>query len=339
MGSWHKMTRKKARLWVRPQPGVSFQAQLLLRLDGSTEVALMMTSSFEGNVCLFCSIRCGLYLNRNGLRFKQKITPFREYAWLLRGGNSWKTHTRARMKFNPGQPNRHDADFGMSLKCLPRVGQTALPPSQAGRAFPWKPFDKKKQAPGRRATHYFLRPYCPQRGDCDVGLSLRAAPSGPRGGSYTMQHVLPWAIHGGLKVPWWEPIDPRIIDESVFSLAFASWPLATIFHALSPPARQRNSSSDDKGPMTLSWIPWAGCLAGGSTEGGGPCIRHPSQAKVISSPPPFLHSHTHIYQIMGALLLSQNFKAVICSFACFFACLSIFLCLTFRVESILQLIW
>ena len=231
---------------------------------------------------------------------------------LLRGGNSWETHTR------PGW-NSIRANLIAMTRTLEWVWnaspgldkQLSLLPKPAGRS-PWKPFDKKKQAPGRRATHYFLRPYCPQRGDCDVGSSLWAALSGPRGGSYTMRHVLPWAIHGGLKVPWWEPIDPRIIDESVFSLAFASWPLATIFHALSPPARRRNSSSDDKGPMTLSWIPWASCLAGGSTKGGSPCIRHPSQAKVISSPTPLLHSHTHIRQITGALLLAQNFKLGIC---------------------------
>ena len=34
MGSWHEVARKKARLWVRPQPGVSSRARLLLRLDG-----------------------------------------------------------------------------------------------------------------------------------------------------------------------------------------------------------------------------------------------------------------------------------------------------------------
>lgn len=32
-------------------------------------------------------------------------------------------------KFNTGQPNRHDGDFGMSLTCLGGIGQTALPPS------------------------------------------------------------------------------------------------------------------------------------------------------------------------------------------------------------------
>ena len=76
-------------------------------------------------------------LKQECVAFQTKIIPFKEYAPSKRRQQLRNPH-QARMKFNPGQPNRHDADFGMSLKCLPRVGQTALPPSQAGRAFPVK---------------------------------------------------------------------------------------------------------------------------------------------------------------------------------------------------------
>lgn len=73
-------------------------------------------------------------------------------------------------------------------------------PSGPGRSPP-KPFDEKKPAPGRRATHHFLRRYCPELGDCDVGLGPRAALSGPRGGSHTMLRLLQGTIHPSLEVP------------------------------------------------------------------------------------------------------------------------------------------
>lgn len=157
-------------------------------------------------MCLLYIIGFGLYFQQECVVCQTKMTQFQEYVWLLRAGTAEKpTLFLDEIQYKP--TNRHDGDFGMSLKCLCGIGQTALPP-QAGRGVPVKPFDKKKQAPGRRATHHFLRRYCPELGDCAVGSSLRAALSGPWGGSHTMLRLLQWAIHRGLRFPDGNPLTP-----------------------------------------------------------------------------------------------------------------------------------
>lgn len=48
-----------------------------------------------------------------------------------------------------------------------------------------------------------------------------------------MVYLLQQVINLGLKISWWEPIDPNTIDESILSCVFPYWPLVTFFHALS----------------------------------------------------------------------------------------------------------
>lgn len=48
-----------------------------------------------------------------------------------------------------------------------------------------------------------------------------------------MVYLLQQVINLGLKISWWEPIDPSTIDESILSCVFPYWPLVTFFHALS----------------------------------------------------------------------------------------------------------
>lgn len=210
-------------------------------------------------------------------------------------------------------------------------GTNSSPPAPMGLALPWKPFDKKNQAPGRRATHHFLRHYCPGMGRCGIvmwGSGLRAALSGPRGCSHTMLPLLQWAIHPGPEVPWWEPIDPRRIDESVFSLAFASWPLATIFHALSPLPRDREilplmmrarwpSPASQK--LAAGWrvAQWGGefPLYNAMKPGKGHFLPTPTSVCLFTYACMYIHtqdslSYTHIRMQAhtGMVLIDQNIK-------------------------------
>lgn len=67
--------------------------------------------------------------------------------------------------FNMSQPNRHDGDFGMSLKCLRSIGQTALPPFRAGRGVPRKsPLIRSSRFLGGEPPTTFLSTIVPRWG-------------------------------------------------------------------------------------------------------------------------------------------------------------------------------
>lgn len=93
--------------------------------------------SLGGSVCLLYITGSGLYFKQECVVCQTKITRFQEYVWLPRAGTAEKA-TLVLDEIQSRAPNRHDRDFGMSLKCLGRIGQTALPPSQAGRGIPVK---------------------------------------------------------------------------------------------------------------------------------------------------------------------------------------------------------
>lgn len=73
-----------------------------------------------------------------------------------------------------------------------------------------------------------------------------------------MVYLLQQVINLGLKISWWEPIDPSTIDESILSCVFPSWPLVTFFHALSTliPKRRIPSSVWNLGPAWPSLALW-----------------------------------------------------------------------------------
>lgn len=73
-----------------------------------------------------------------------------------------------------------------------------------------------------------------------------------------MVYLLQQVINLGLKISWWEPIDPSTIDESILSCVFPYWPLVTFFHALSAliPNWRIRPSLWYSGPVWPSLAPW-----------------------------------------------------------------------------------
>lgn len=80
------------------------------------------------NACLLLTAACGLYFKQECVVLwttERICAAFGERQQLRTPHWFW-------MKFNAGRPNRHDREFGRSLKRLRVIGQTLPLPKQAG---------------------------------------------------------------------------------------------------------------------------------------------------------------------------------------------------------------